>query len=222
MDFSGLQKLTAGRALLALMAYVGALLALAAIPGTVRPRTREIAGALKAQLVKYVPGGLWQAQPLLVAGGGGSVALFGIGVLAAAGLGLALSGLWVLALSGGTVFLLCVLYVRFKWSPVQALRTALLVAVVVAGIALSGALVGTGLGIEATASGREVVGGWGLGVLAVPIPAGLGVREAYIGMVGAEDWGPVLALTHRVITIGGDVIAGLAGMALARRQMSRE
>jgi hypothetical protein len=218
MDFTGLQRLAPGRALLALLAYLGALVALAAIPGAVRPGTGALEGGLKAQLVKYVPGGLWQAQPLLAAGGGGSVALFAIGVLAAASLGLTLSGSWLLVLAGGLVFVSCALYVRFKWSPLHALRTVLLVLGAVAGITLSGALVGSGLGLEAVASGREVVGGWGLGVLAVPIPAGIGVREAYIGMVGANDWGPVLALTHRVVTVAGDVIAGLAGITLARRR----
>lgn len=218
LDFSGLQRLTPISAVSATAVYLIALVALAFVPGQPRPTKRGVAGGLKAQLVKYVPGGVWQAQPLLVAGGGVTVALFAIGVFAAASLGLAASGSRVLLVGGGLLFVFCVTYVRYKWGLSIAVRLGLLAAVATALIALSGAVVGSGLGLESIASAREVAGGWGLGVLAVPIPAGLGVREAYISLAGAETSGPLLALTHRVVTLIGDVGVGLAGFMLAGRR----
>jgi hypothetical protein len=86
-----------------------------------------------------------------------------------------------------------------------------------AGIFASGALLGHGLDAGWLESGRGIAGAWGFGVIALPVPAGLGIRELYLSLVDPTGVGAALALTHRSLTIVADILLGVAGLALVRR-----
>ena len=215
LDFSEMGRLTLADAVYAAAFYAVGVLFLAVVPAAAASDKGQVLGAsLTAQLLKYVPGGVWQAQPIYSRGGGSSVLLFALGVLSAAGLALVPSGSWVLFIVGIGVVGIVAAYLWVKWGAVATIRTVAIAALAFLGIGISGAFVGSGLGLDAVTSAREVAGAWGLGVVMIPVPAGIGVRELYISIADTTGSGPLLALTHRGITLAVDVAAGLCGYAL--------
>ncbi len=218
VDLSGVLSLPLGFVLSAAFAYGAALVCLALVPVSERQSGDQIVSAgLAAHLLKYVPGSLWQGQRLFAAGGRTAVGQFALGVLLAAGLGLGLSsrGLWVV-LGFVLVMVSTVQNLRF-WGVRLAVRSLVFGSLATAGVAISGAMAGAALGLEPIQSGREITGAWGFGVLAIPVPAGIGMRELYLSFSASPDAAAQLGLVHRVLTMAADAVVGLVGFLSIRR-----
>ncbi|MGD2101697.1 MAG: hypothetical protein PVG83_05620 [Acidimicrobiia bacterium] len=219
VDFDQLFVLPPGAILGSAGAYAMALGSIALAvwqPGPPPPRT-VIGSGLAAQILKYVPGSVWQGQRILGVAGWRALTRFTGVVFAAAGIGLAVSGGTIAVIAGVSVVAVTLtICIRFL-SPGEAASVGLVSAVTVISIVLSGAFLGWGLGIDPMASGRDVVGAWGLGALAVPIPAGVGIREFYFSVTNDPDVGAQLAIGFRAVTLIVDVVVGSLGLWMSWR-----
>jgi hypothetical protein len=197
------------------VSYTVALLSLAGA-GFHRLEGRVISTVFEAQLYKYVPGGVWQSRPLLRAGGVGLVGRYALATLVSAVLAIALvtTGPGRVAVVALVAIVTLVSMVRL--GPVSGLRFITLATLTVSLIAGSGACVAMAVGLSPFDAARAVAGGWGAGVLAVPVPGGLGVREAAIMVVGGSD-AAALAAIHRLVTLTTDVVLGAGVLVLSRR-----
>lgn len=226
VDFSVFSGLSTGDLILSALAYGAALwlIAYAVLPDRTAGgrNSRPILGSgLAAQLLKYVPGTLWQGQRVYATGGMGAVARFTSAGFLAAGVSLIISGRLLSSMLGvAAVVVTFGLSVRYLGSKV-ALRVALVSFIVSVGVATSGAFVGSSLGLDAVSAGREVAGAWGFGILVVPVPAGLGVRELYLSLASEAALGPNLALTHRAMTLAVDFAIGSIGIWLSHWRADR-
>lgn len=217
-DWSSLRSVDLGWLLVAAVSYVFVPLAIAVAAGA-GFRSRLLRSALAAQIHKYVPGGIWQAQPLVAAGGLSFAGRMALATFVTAGfsIGIGTEG-WVrlaaLAAAGAAV-------VVYGWR--LGAPSALLLSVaggVAAGCMVgSGAAISSALDLESLQVGRAVGAAWGFGVIAVPVPSGLGVREASLTILLAGD-GAVVATTHRLVTLVSDVVMGAVGIGLLTRQRS--
>ena len=151
-------------------------------------------------------------------GGMSAVFTFALGVLAAAGLGLAVSGRLISVVLGVGAFVTAIGVAWRAWGMKVAIRVGLLSLLVMAFVAVSGALVGAGAGLGAAWAAREIAGAWGLGVLVLPVPAGLGIRELFLSLSEIPAASAQLGLVHRVVTLAVDVLVGGVGFMLAARR----
>lgn len=177
-----------------------------------------VAAGLSAQLLKYVPGTVWQGQRLLAVGGRQTVLRFALGVLTAAGASLAMSGRLSAVALGVTMASGALLVCRRTWGWSAANRILVWAMAVAVSVFASGALVGWGAGLDLLWSGREIAGAWGLGVAAVPVPAGLGIRELFLSLSDAAEAAAELGLVHRVVTLVTDAAVGMLGLGLLMRR----
>ena len=217
-DFSGLTAAGWGSIAASAMAYGVAVLLMAAavIENTSSKSSTSLAAGLSTQLFKYVPGTIWQGQRILASDGVSGIGRFAGVVLIAAALGLGASGRGVsiaIALIVGAVVLGLTWRSSGQSAAARVVGLGLGVAI---GISLSGAALGAGLGMEAGQVGREIAGAWGLGVLIVPVPAGIGVRELYLSLGATSDATAQLAIAHRSMTLVIDVAFGLLGVLITR------
>ena len=83
---------------------------------------------------------------------------------------------------------------------------------VVLAIGLSGGILGAAMGMSFIATGRDIVSAWGLGVLVVPVPAGLGIRELYLSVAGTTGMALEVGVVHRLISLVADIVIGLVGL----------
>lgn len=178
-----------------------------------------VGSGMAAQLLKYVPGSIWQAQRLLAVGGAPSVGEFAAVAAMAAGIGMGVSGSWFVGLVGLLAALAVVAIVVRLLGVVVAVRIGLAGLAVVSLIVVSGALLGIALGLDSLDSGQTVVAAWGVGVLAVPVPAGIGVRELYFSLAEGGETGVQLAIAHRTLTLFVDVAVGSVGLWLSSRRV---
>lgn len=176
-----------------------------------------VAAGLSAQLLKYVPGSVWQGQRLLAVGGRQTVLRFALGVLTAAGASLVMSGRLSAIVLGVTMASGALLVCARTWGWSAANRILVWAMAVAASVFASGALVGWGAGLDVLWSGREIAGAWGLGVAAVPVPAGLGIRELFLSLSDAAEAAAKLGLIHRVVTLVTDAAVGMLGFGLLIR-----
>ena len=170
-------------------------------------------GAMASQLLKYIPGSVWQTAFLY------SDAMFrGVGVyvgvtLFAAATALALSAVPVLVIPAAlvmvTLFTLGARSIGFGRVSVAASLAGLSGGFVLVSGLLTAAAIGSDLQL-----GRELATVWGIGVLAIPVPAGLGVREGAIALLSTSDPGTVLAVAtlHRLATTVADGCVGAFGL----------
>ena len=192
------------------LGYGAALLALACT-ATGGPTTSAWPAVLEAQLHKYIPGSVWQAQPLIASGGTGLAARFAHATLLSAALAIAVGvGGWI-SLIAGLASGLLVAGAAWKLGPRQALISLGWSVVAVFLLASSGAAVAAALGFEPARAGRAVGAAWGLGVAAIPVPSGIGVREATLTVLLAEQ-GAAVAAAHRLVTLGVDVAVGTGAL----------
>jgi hypothetical protein len=173
--------------------------------------------ALESQLFKYIPGGVWQSQPLVEHGGIGLAGRFAWATLLGAALAVVGGGTgWVRVLAAvGVAALVAGLA---HWLSVAAAAWGLVFACLAAvAIGASGGLVAGALGSDVPGSARAVAAAWGVGVAAVPVPGGLGVREAALTVILGDDAAPIAA-THRLITLVSDATLGFTAMVYTRRR----
>lgn len=217
-EFEDLQSVSLLLQIAAASVYVVGLVALAQMPRESGDRTtRLLCAGLSAQLLKYVPGSVWQGQPLLAVGGGSAIARLVAGVLMSAGVGLAISDR-LLAVVLGVIVLGVAMGASWRlWGWVTSKRLLLLSIPVAMSVFISGVLVGTGAGLDPWWSGREMAGAWGLGVVAVPVPAGLGIREFFLSLSSQPQAAAQLGVVHRVVTLAADVVVGAIGMICAAK-----
>lgn len=176
-----------------------------------------VAAGLSAQLLKYVPGSVWQGQRLLAVGGKLTVLRFALGVLTAAGVSLAMSGRLSAIALGVAMASGALIVCRRIWGWSAVNRILVWAMAVAVSVFASGMLVGWGAGLDLLWSGREIAGAWGLGVAAVPVPAGLGIREVFLSLSDAAEAAAKLGLVHRVVTLVTDAAVGMVGLVLLVR-----
>lgn len=204
------------------LSYALALIAFAFLSHPLDETSRVAIGAgLSAHALKYVPGTIWQGQRLLAVGGPSAVAKFAAGVVLAGGFALVTSGVLIWAASGTAVVLVVVVFVGRQWGPRELRRLMSIAILGFVAILGSGFLLGLSLGFDAWGAARDVAGAWGLGVLVVPVPAGLGVREIYFAASAASETGAALAVAHRTVTLIADACVGSLGFVLLRRATER-
>ncbi len=197
--------LSAGTMTLALVGsallYAGALLSLSASLG------RLWVSGLASQLLKYVPGTIWQAQPTMAAGGWDAMGRLVAATVVGALLAVSCAGGWVTAagLVATAIALAAVAKIRGNRAAALTLAAGATAAVL---LGASGAVIGFAVGAGGFEWARAVAAGWGAGVLALPVPAGLGVREAVFAVMGPVETGAVVAAAHRTATVAIDVVVG--------------
>lgn len=213
IDFSNLLDVSLPAQVVAGVVYGLSLLVMAQAPrhGEAEPAPLLYAG-LAAHLLKYVPGSVWQGQRLLAVGGLASVARFGLCVLIAAGIGLLASGRVVAIVGGVTVVAVGIFASARMWGLRESLRLTSLSLGVTLAVFVSGVLVGVGADLDPWWSGREVSGAWGLGVVAIPVPAGLGIRELFFSLSSMPEAAAELGVVHRVVTLVVDGVIGAVGI----------
>lgn len=220
IDFGGLLSVSPAAQVGAAVAYGLALFVIARMP--MHPDTYRadiIPAGLSAHLLKYVPGSVWQGQRLLAVGGFGSVARFAVGAFASAGFGLAVSGRGLATISGVVVTVVSFTFAWRAWGRLEASRLTVLAGVAAIAVFVSGALVGLGAGIDPWWSASEVSGAWGFGVMAVPVPAGLGIRELFLSLSAMPVAAAELGVVHRVVTLVTDaVVGGIGILGVMRRR----
>lgn len=218
LDFETLVSVSPVAQISAAATYGAGLYAMAQMSS--QPGARDssvVAAGLSAQLLKYVPGSVWQGQRLLAVGGRQTVLRFALGVLTAAGASLAMSGR-LSAIALGVAMASGALLVCWRtWGRPAANRILIWAIAVALSVFASGALVGWGAGLDLVWSGREIAGAWGLGVAAVPVPAGLGIRELFLSLSDAAEAAAKLGLVHRVLTLVTDAAVGMLGLVLLMR-----
>lgn len=205
------------------LSYAFGLLALAVAPTTVGGFDRRTLGSgMAAHLLKYVPGSVWQGQRLFAVGGAGAVGRFVLVVVLAAGAALLASGhLWS-TLVGATVTVMAVWLGNRAWGG-RAVIWFLSIGVSAAlAIGVSGGILGAAMGIGFVESARDIGAAWGLGVVAVPVPAGLGVRELYLSVGSDSALSIGLGLAHRMVSLGADAIVGWVGLTAFSVRRSTE
>ena len=103
--------------------------------------------------------------------------------------------------------------------------------VVVGGLAVVSAvlIVSSGMAVSASVGGPLTLGvdlgtSWAIGVMAIPVPAGLGVREGAMAVLADADAAMVLAASalHRLAATAADALIGGAGIVLWRRSRHTE
>lgn len=224
VEWSGLYEIAPELLTGAAIGYGGALMVLGLVvsPGRGRRSLQLFGSGLAAQLLKYAPGTIWQGQRLYSVGGASVVAQFAGTIFVAAGLGLVVSGASVVGAIGVVAVVGTLVAGHRLFGSFITLRIGLFSVMVAAGVGVSGALIGKGLGLDAISSGRDVVGAWGLGALTVPVPAGLGVRELYLSLAtSGSDAVPQLAVAHRALTLVMDVMIGIWGLSMSWKARPR-
>lgn len=203
---------------LALSAVAYAIAPVALAYGAFGSIRGEVGGAgLATQLLKYVPGTVWQAHPIYATAGAQGVASYGLSVLLAASLALAISGLPLATVSGAVAAFIVAGFVWYRQGAALTLRMTTTALIAVFALALSGAALATAFDVDPLTTGTRVSAAWGAGVWAVPVPAGLGVREAFLAITSGPDLAPLVA-THRLVTLVADVVLGLLGLGLLKVQ----
>jgi len=199
----------------ALVLYVLALLAIAAgIAISLGPSAGVFWGALGGQLLKYIPGAVWQGIPTAAERSTSGYLTYGAVTLGAASVGLLLSRR-PLIVAAGFAFCAILLFAGFRSaSPATTVTVALLVVVAVVCLAASAAAVGSMYGLDPATWGRDLAAAWGVGVLSIPVPAGLGIRELALTGFSEADTATIalVATSHRSVTLVGDVAAGVVGL----------
>ena len=218
VDFASLSTVTGPYLLGSGLFYGSALMLMTLIPQGSRVVAGLTYATMSAHLFKYVPGSIWQGQRLVAVGGMSVVFRFAFGVLTAAGLGLAVSGRMFAVLLGLGVIATALGVGWRSWGLRYAVRMALLAILIVLGVAMSGAVVGAGAHLDPWWSARQISGAWGLGVLAVPVPAGLGIRELFLSLSDMPAASAQIGLVHRVVTLAVDTLVGGIGFLLATRR----
>lgn len=216
---------------------------------------RTSAAYLAALPAKYLPGGLGlpvaQVSHGVAEGIGASRSILAIGVqvvvsVASAGLvGLVMwpsSGLafWVFALQ---VMLIAsfwparrlVVWAANRWSrdgaePVPSRRIAggfavtfFSIAGMAAGFALIGTLLHPDLGFGFYASAFSLA--WAVGLLAIPVPGGIGVREGVLVLLAPSGAGAAMvtaSVVFRIVSIGGELAAWVSSLAFSTRRTRRD
>lgn len=213
-DWTALATAKIGWLLLGGLAYAAALLALP-IAATGGPDRRIWRAAFEAQLHKYVPGSVWQAQPLVAVGGLRLALRVGWATILTAAIAIAanVQGWVLVATSIALVCLIAVSGARLGWR--FTAKGVFWAGVAALLMITSGALVAVGLGMDFVSVGRAVGAAWGFGVLAVPVPSGIGIREASMTLLLSEQ-GPPVAAAHRLLTLVVDVVVGSSAVLLGR------
>lgn len=214
-DWSPLRSVDLGWLLVAATSYSLVPLGIAIGAGA-RLRNRLFRSVLAAQLHKYIPGGVWQAQPLVSAGGFSFAGRMALATFVTAGVAIALGTTgWVRLAALVTAGTLVAVY---GWRSGARDGMLLLCAggIAAAFMVGSGAAVSSALGLDGLRVGRAVGAAWGFGVIAIPVPSGLGVREASLTILLAGD-GAAVAASHRLVTLVADVVMGAAGIGVFTR-----
>ena len=195
--------------------YGAAIVALAAVAST--PLSiRDLVPVLDAQIFKYVPGGLPQSAPLLRAGGARLVGRYALATLVSALAGVLIAAPRNLRIALAMTLTLVAAFGYQRLGARRLLRKGALVAGVALLIAASGSAVALSLDLDPALAGRAVAGGWGIGVLALPVPSGLGVREAAIALLAGPELAAV-AVLHRLVTFVTDLSLGVLAVVLRSR-----
>jgi hypothetical protein len=192
------------------LSYAGGVASLA-MAATGRMQRSVLQPAFEAQLYKYIPGGFWQGGPWIRVGGLSLVGRYAAATVAAAvvSLALATTGVLLLACAALIIVVGIMLQPRIGWPTLARSSTLILLTVFL--IAGSGAAIGFALGRDPLSMGRAVGAAWGTGVLAVPVPGGLGVREAALTLLEGAEAAPVAAM-HRLVTLSTDVLLGIGAI----------
>jgi len=193
--------------------YAGSLAALIAVIAD-GGRMMVAAGA-STQLLKYLPGGIWLGQPLLAAGRMADIGSYAWGALVAAGTATTLGAGAPFSYIGGLFTLAAIGFGLWYFGIRQGLMRSVYATGAGAAIVVSGVVVSLALGGSGWSDGQAVGLSWAVGVFAVPVPAGLGVREAMMTLLGGTDAAP-LAAAHRLVTFLVDVLVGVAGFTILR------
>ncbi len=195
------------------ISYAAGLLVLALAPAvSQRVDRRTIGSGMSAHLLKYVPGSIWQGQRLLATGGVAAVGRFVLLVVLSASGALLVSGhLWAI-LVGSVVATIAVWIGWRNWGADYVIGAIVMSWAVVLAIGLSGGILGAAMGMSFIATGRDIVSAWGLGVLVVPVPAGLGIRELYLSVAGTTGMALEVGVVHRLISLVADIVIGLVGL----------
>lgn len=181
-------------------------------------RERMLYGSMASQALKYIPGSVWQTSFVFAEASISGVATFAGVTFFTAAVALGVSGILVLQLVG-LAFASALLAVAVRRLGTR--RTA-----VVGGMAVGSAafIVASGVAVSASVGasinlGFDIGTSWAIGVMAIPVPAGLGVREGVMTVVADDAAAVVLAVSalHRVATTAADALVGGAGILLWRR-----
>ncbi len=223
-----LRDLAAGAQWVGLVAslalYVLALLAVAAgISMSLDRSVWVFWGALGGQLLKYIPGAIWQGIPTAAERSIGGYLTYAVVTLGAAGVGLLLSR-QTLIVGFGVALCAALFFLGAKYRSVStAAQVGLVIVTAVLLLAASGAAIGMTYGLDPFTWGRDMAAAWSLGVLSIPIPAGLGIRELALTGLSDADVASValVATSHRAVTLFGDVAAGAIGL-IAYSRMRRD
>lgn len=219
-EMRSLGELPFGSLVLAGLAYASGLVVLTYVSVLdVENRLQSVGRALRAQVLKYIPGSVWQVQALLAEGGRRSVAIYGASGILAAGQGLLFSPYALVAVCGLVIVAGTVLVAAKTLGPRSTLICLFAASVLVGTIWVSGGLVGAGLGLGFLESARQIASAWAVGVVAIPVPAGLGIREMYLA-IGSPSL-VELGIAHRLVTFLVDLVVPIAGLVVSTAQLVR-
>ena len=179
-------------------------------------------GSMASQTLKYVPGSIWQTSYIFAEATVKGVGIYVAATLFAAAAALSIADASAIRFVGiaGVGALLIAAVVRLGFQ--RAIRACSLAAGAAAFVVLSGMAIARSLG-AGSSLGLDLATGWGMGVLAVPVPAGLGVREGVLSVVSDSEPGVTVAASalHRIATTLADGIIGGLGILWWRRSRSR-